>query len=154
MSKAASGPALVGCDSPLASGAEHAAVGAWQDPHSGALSVAEGTSSDAASVISRRYGETSVNPTSVNDASQAVHHEEQGERTLHAAWLEVGRHEQEDQDRRADSHPEKPLVVVGGEPVAVDREALERLVRQAETEDHLKLSRGRLAGQTRPWSGR
>ena len=38
---------------------------------------------------------------------------------LDASWLEVGRHQQEDQDRSADDHPQKPLFLVGGEPVAV-----------------------------------
>ena len=62
-----------------------------------------------------------------------------GERALHARWLEERAHQDEQQHRGAHGHPEEPLVEVGGEPVAIDREAIERLVRQTETEEHLEL---------------
>ena len=88
---------------------------------------------------SRRYGETSVNPSSVNDATRQYVNKEECQRTPHSARLEVGRHEQEDQDDHADDHPEQSLLLVGRQPVAVDGEAVEGSIRQAEAEDLLEL---------------
>ena len=51
------------------------------------------------------YGETLVKPYLGERRHQAVRHQEKSERALHAAWLEVGGHEQEQQDRRAYGTP-------------------------------------------------
>ena len=47
-----------------------AAIAAQRGCHVIRLPASNGTSSDAARVSSRRYGEASVNPTSVNDAAR------------------------------------------------------------------------------------
>src|SRR5260221_7588092 len=60
---------------------------------------------------------------------EAIGHEEQGQSPLHAAGPEVGGHEQEQQDRRADRHPEQSMFLIRGQPVAVDGQAVERAVR-------------------------
>src|SRR5271165_3245480 len=53
--------------------------------------------------------------------------------------MEAGGHEQEEQNQRADDHPEEPLILVGIKPVAVDRLAAKRVIRQTEPENLLEL---------------
>ena len=88
--------------------------------------------------MSSMYGDALVNPISVNEAIRQYVIKNRARarctprglkkrpRTGTAAWC-------------ADHHPEKPLILVGVDPVAVDRQAAELCVRQAEAEDLLEL---------------
>src|SRR5579872_4979889 len=54
-----------------------------------------------------------------------VGHEKNGERPLRAARLEASRRDHKQHHRRAGEHAEQPEVKVGGEPAAVDGQAIE-----------------------------